>query len=134
MALGNLGGKGRQFEGGYRVPYYIKAPGITQPGSTSEIAVSGIDFYATVLDIAGIPVPTEQDIDGVSLVPLLRAVSSADADEYISGGARMLFAHEPHYGNQGGEPASHVLRGDMKLVAATPQSLDLHINCTTTWF
>lgn len=135
MALGIIGGKGRQFEGGYRVPYYIKAPGIARPGSTSEIAVSGIDFYATILDIAGIPAPTEQDIDGVSLVPLLRNSlrSSADADEYISGGARMLFAHEPHYGNQGGEPASHVLRGDMKLVAAIPQSLDLHANSTTTW-
>eukprot|EP01043_Picozoa_sp_COSAG02_P012105 COSAG02_NODE_460_length_21907_cov_7.742617_7_plen_208_part_00 len=107
------GGKGRQWEGGFRVPYYIKAPGIVaQPGSTSEIAVSGIDFYATILDIVGISVPTEQDIDGVSLVPLLHGHSVLPA-----GRARSFFAHEPHYGNQGGEPASHVLQGDMKLVA-----------------
>ena len=93
------------------MPYYIKAPGIAQPGSTSEIAVSGIDFYSTILDIVGISVPTEQDIDGVSLVPLLygRGV--------LPGRARPIFAHEPHYGNQGGEPASHVLQGNMKLVA-----------------
>ena len=29
------GGKGRQWEGGIRQPYYIVAPGVTKPGSTS---------------------------------------------------------------------------------------------------
>ena len=67
----------------------------------------GIDFYSTLLDLVGIDVPTEQAVDGVSLVPLLRGGALAP---------RLIFAHEPHYGNQGGEPASHVLRGDMKLI------------------
>ena len=110
FATSNLplrGGKGRQWEGGYRVPFYIKAPGVTQPGSSSEIAVMGIDFYSTLLELAGIAVPAEQAVDGVSLVPLLRGGTLAP---------RLIFAHEPHYGNQGGEPASHVLRGDMKLI------------------
>eukprot|EP01046_Picozoa_sp_COSAG06_P009209 COSAG06_NODE_477_length_15216_cov_133.572402_15_plen_376_part_00 len=48
FATSNLplrGGKGRQWEGGFRVPFYIKAPGIVaRPGSTSEVAVSGMCF------------------------------------------------------------------------------------------
>ena len=96
-----------------RSRYYIKAPGVVaHPGSTSELAVSGIDFYATILEIVGVAVPAEQQVDGVSLVPVLRGGALPTA----SGRARLLFAHEPHYGNQGGEPASHVLRGDMKLI------------------
>ena len=45
-------------------------------------------------------------------MPVLRGGALPTA----SGRARLLFAHEPHYGNQGGEPGSHVLRGDMKLI------------------
>ena len=79
---------------------------------------SGIDFYATLLDIAGVEIPAEQSIDGVTLVPLLRGgrLTSSDSAAAAAAGSRLLFAHEPHYGNQGGEPASHVLRGDMKLI------------------
>ena len=40
-----------------RSRYYIKAPGVVaHPGSTSELAVSGIDFYATILEIVGVAV------------------------------------------------------------------------------
>eukprot|EP01046_Picozoa_sp_COSAG06_P009210 COSAG06_NODE_477_length_15216_cov_133.572402_16_plen_91_part_00 len=57
----------------------------------------------------------------MTLVPLLRGPltssdSAAAAAAAAAVGSRLLFAHEPHYGNQGGEPASHVLRGDMKLI------------------
>ncbi len=101
------GGKGRQWEGGIREPYYIKAPGLTKAGSTSAVPVSGIDWYPTLLDLAGVPVPTEQDIDGVSLVPLLRGDTIAE---------RALFWHYPHYGNQGGEPSSIITENDWKLI------------------
>ena len=48
------GGKGRQWEGGLRVPFYIKVPGVTQPGSTCATPVIHIDFYPTLLALAGI--------------------------------------------------------------------------------
>ena len=102
------GGKGRQWEGGYRVPYFIKAPSIATPGSRSDVAVSGIDFFPTLLELVGVTRPAVQ-LDGVSLVPLLRGSGALPAE-------RLFFAHEPHYGNQGGEPASHCLRGDLKLI------------------
>lgn len=101
------GGKGRQWEGGIREPFYIKAPGLARAGSSSDVPVSGIDWYPTLLELAGVPVPERQDIDGVSLVPLLKGGAIAD---------RPLFWHYPHYGNQGGEPSSIITRNDWKLI------------------
>lgn len=101
------GGKGRQWEGGIREPFYLLAPGVTKPGSRSDVPVHGIDWYPTLLELAGVAVPKQQDIDGVSLVPLLRGEEIA---------SRPLFWHYPHYGNQGGEPSSIILDGDWKLI------------------
>lgn len=101
------GGKGRQWEGGLRVPLYIRAPGVTRPGSTCDTPVIGTDFYPTLLQLASLPLRPEQHVDGVSLVPLLRG-------ERIP--ARPLFWHYPHYGNQGGEPSSIIRAGDWKLI------------------
>ncbi|NQT92772.1 MAG: sulfatase, partial [Lentisphaerae bacterium] len=51
------GGKGRQWEGGIREPLYARFPGHIEAGSTCDIPVSGIDFYPTLLEMAGIGVP-----------------------------------------------------------------------------
>ena len=101
------GGKGRQWEGGIREPYYIRAPGVTKPGSTSAIPATGTDFYPTILELAGLPKMPQQHVDGVSLVPVLRGGELP---------ARDLFWHYPHYGNQGGEPSSIIRSGDWKLI------------------
>jgi len=101
------GGKGRQWEGGIRVPFYIKAPGVTRPGSTCNTPVIGNDFYPTILQLAGLPLRPRQHVDGVSLAPLLRGGKIAP---------RPLFWHYPHYGNQGGEPSSIIRKGDWKLI------------------
>ncbi len=101
------GGKGRQWEGGIREPYYIKWPGVVAPGSTCDTPVTGTDFFPTLLEICGLPARPEQHVDGVSLVPLLKGDSIAE---------RSLFWHYPHYGNQGGEPSAMIRHGDWKLI------------------
>ena len=101
------GGKGRQWEGGIREPYYIKYPPVTAAGSTCDIPVTGADFYPTILELCGLPLNPKQHADGVSLVPLLRGESIED---------RSLYWHYPHYGNQGGEPGSIIRRGSWKLI------------------
>jgi len=101
------GGKGRQWEGGIREPFYLYAPGITEAGAISEVPASGIDWYPTLLNLAGVEVPKQQAVDGVSLVPVLQGKRIAD---------RPLFWHYPHYGNQGGEPSSIIIEGDWKLI------------------
>ncbi|CAN5441065.1 hypothetical protein BH23VER1_BH23VER1_22130 [soil metagenome] len=102
------GGKGRQWEGGIRGPYYIKAPGVTEPGSASAVPVTGTDFFPTILELAGLDSLPAQHVDGLSLVPLLAGTGTLPE--------RALFWHYPHYGNQGGEPSSIVRLGDWKLI------------------
>ncbi|MCF6314460.1 MAG: sulfatase-like hydrolase/transferase [Verrucomicrobiales bacterium] len=105
-ALPLRGGKGRQWEGGVRQPYYILWPGVTH-GTRTDVPATGTDFYPTILDIAGLPLLPQQHQDGVSLVPVLKGGALAD---------RSLFWHYPHYGNQGGEPSAIHLRDGWKLI------------------
>ncbi|MCA8988705.1 MAG: sulfatase, partial [Planctomycetaceae bacterium] len=100
------GGKGRQWEGGIRQPFYIYWPGVTT-GGTTDILASGVDFLPTILEIAGVDPSAENPVDGVSLVPALRGKGMPD---------RKLYWHYPHYGNQGGEPSAIVMEGDWKLI------------------
>lgn len=67
---GLRGGKRADFEGGIRVPFLAQWPGHIEAGSVSDIPVVGTDIFSTVLDIVGVPLPTDRTIDGVSLLPV----------------------------------------------------------------
>ncbi len=100
------GGKGWTYEGGIREPYLIRWPGNTNPGSINSMPVSSIDFYPTLLDIAGIEF--DHPIDGISIVPELTGNGSIERDA--------LYWHYPHYSNQGGIPSGAIRMGDWKLI------------------
>ncbi len=100
-------GKGNQFEGGVREPYFIKIPGLTKGGEKCETPVTGTDFYPTILELAGLKQKPSEHSDGVSLVPLLKGKKVKE---------RSLIWHYPHYGNQGGDPSSIIRKGDWKLI------------------
>lgn len=101
------GGKGYQWEGGVRVPYFVHVPWMNQEGQEITTPVSGVDFYPTLLDLVGINNNTNHPVDGVSLRPLLEGGSISP---------RPLFWHYPHYGNQGGEPCSIIREETWKLI------------------
>ncbi|NJX14304.1 sulfatase [Tamlana crocina] len=102
------GGKGYQWEGGIKEPFFIKAPGLKNSIKTTEAPVISTDLYPTLLDLANLPLRKEQHLDGVSLKPLLEG-KSIDID-------RPLYWHYPHYGNQGGEPSSIIQKNGWKLI------------------
>lgn len=69
--------RGQKFdvlEGGIRVPFAVRWPGVVPAGQTFEPMVHGIDVFATAAAAAGTVPPRE--IDGVDLVPYLRGKSS----------------------------------------------------------
>ncbi|ANW95593.1 sulfatase [Wenyingzhuangia fucanilytica] len=101
------GGKGYQYEGGIKEPYFIKVPWIKSKNNQNNTPVSGTDFYPTLLDLVGAKLRPEEHQDGVSLVPLLKGEKIKE---------RPLVWHYPHYGNQGGEPSSIIREGDWKLI------------------
>lgn len=58
-----------------RIPFIIKAPGVTQPGSTTAESVGDIHLYPTLVSLAGLP--EKEGLDGHDLTPLLMNPDSA---------------------------------------------------------
>ena len=65
-------GKGTLYEGGIRVPLLASWPGVIPAGRTSDAIVRSEDFYPTILDLAGVPKPAQQILDGSSFAAVLR--------------------------------------------------------------
>lgn len=84
------GYKGTYYEGGIRVPFFVKWPGVVKSGSHSAEPVIGVDIYPTICEISGASMPASQPVDGVSLVPLLNG-SKKSFDK------RPLYWHFPAY-------------------------------------
>jgi arylsulfatase A len=103
-------GKGYAYEGGLRVPLLIKMPGLTRAGSVCNTPVITMDFFPTLLELAGADKSAASTaVDGVSLVPLLRGKTQLPRAE--------LFWHYPHYWNGGKVSPYSVARvGDWKLI------------------
>ena len=101
-------GKGYLWEGGIREPLIVRWPESIQPGSVEEAPVSSVDFYPTILEMAGAADVPGHTIDGVSLVPLLDGSGTVDRPA--------LFWHYPHYANAGSTPMGAIRKGPWKLL------------------
>ncbi len=64
------------FEESLRTPLLVRWPGVTKPGTSTAQIVANIDFAPTLLEAAGQPIPP--DIQGKSLVPILKGETPAD--------------------------------------------------------
>jgi len=84
---GMKGIKGQVDEGGIRVPLYISYPGIG-PGKMSIPQISShIDLFPTLHELCGLPVPDDIMLDGISLVPMMKAQREGEEMD------RMIFTH-----------------------------------------
>ena len=67
------GFKGDTYEGGTKVPFTIRWPGVIEPGSRYDHPVSALDIAPTVATAAGIgQTPAGHPFDGVDLLPFLK--------------------------------------------------------------
>lgn len=98
-------GKGWCYEGGIRVPLIIKGPGVIHPGRTTDQPAVSMDFFTTILSIAGIE---HKKNDGTNLLPVLTEEKSLDRDE--------IFWHYPHYHGSMWKPGSAIRKGNWKLI------------------
>ena len=70
---GMRGTKGSAYDGGHRVPFFIRWPaGGVQGGRDMNRLAAHIDILPTLAELCGLQIPTDRELDGVSLVPLLR--------------------------------------------------------------
>ncbi|MFL3666830.1 MAG: sulfatase [Verrucomicrobiota bacterium] len=100
-------GKGWLYEGGVREPTIIRAPGVTQPSSVSHKPMVSMDFFPTMLELAGLHARPELHTDGQSLVAQLKGNDS---------GQRTFYWHYPHYHGSEWKPGASIRDGDWKLI------------------
>jgi arylsulfatase A-like enzyme len=108
-------GKMSAKEGGVRVPFLVAGPGI-RAGLQSDVVVNGLDFYPTILSMAGIKRPGTKALDGPDLFPLLtRDPQDGSLVRGPDGKPRKeMVWHYPHGGVTGFQ--STLLLGNFKLI------------------
>jgi arylsulfatase A-like enzyme len=115
------GSKGMMYEGGFREPMIVRWPNKIKPETTSDEVVIGIDFYPTLVELAGGD-PAKYQTDGESLNPILFEKGDLDRES--------IFWHFPAYlqsykGIKNPDdltrgwravPSSAIRKGDWKLI------------------
>jgi arylsulfatase A-like enzyme len=110
-------GKGSYYEGGIREPMFVWWPDQIKSRTHSNVPVTNLDFYPTILDLLNIPVPENLILDGQSLKPILMGKKLEE---------RPLFWHFPIYLEGGNHetqdpvfrtrPGSAIRLGNWKLI------------------
>jgi arylsulfatase A len=92
------GRKNLPFEGGFRVPFIARWPGVVPEGRRVEGMSMNFDIFATCLSAAGIPQPTDRIIDGRNMLPLLRGETGKLHDTlYYYKGNRLIGVRHGSY-------------------------------------
>ncbi|PQO31055.1 N-acetylgalactosamine 6-sulfate sulfatase [Blastopirellula marina] len=107
-------GKQSHYDGGLKVPFFVRWPGHVQPGSSTDYQGLNFDVFPTFVELAG-GTPA-QDLNAVSLVPLLegKPMPKQPRDLYFvrrEGGQRY-----------GGKAYQAIIRDGWKLMQNDPYS------------
>jgi arylsulfatase A-like enzyme len=90
LATSNLplrAGKGHNYEGGIRIPMFVKWPGVTK-GEDSDYLVTGTDYFPTLLEMTDLNLRPEAHLDGRSFMKVLKGKQIDQSD-------RPVFWHSP---------------------------------------
>lgn len=105
------GGKGTVSEGGLRVPFIVRGPGV-RAGVCSHVRTIGEDLLPTIAELAHVSEPLPKGLEGGSMASLwLHAGQGAvkrPREEFV--------VHFPHYDKDSIGPASAIYLGDFKLI------------------
>ena len=89
--------KTKFFEGSVKVPLIIRLPGRANAGRRVEQNVNLCDLFATICELADVPLPDGYDLDSRSLAPLLHGDSADWDNETISHYGGTHLGHETHF-------------------------------------
>ena len=109
IASSNLplrGEKGNLYEGGTRIPLIIKWKNNIQANTISNLPVTSVDYFPSLVEATGSKLPESQILDGINIFP--------DLVEKQLNEERAIFWHYPIYHHS--VPASSVRLGDWKLI------------------
>ena len=91
---GMKGAKGSVDEGGSRVPLFMRLPGRINAGVDVDRLTRHIDIFPTLAELAGAKIPEGLDLDGRSLLPLIKDPKAEWEDRYT-------FFHRGRWGKKG---------------------------------
>lgn len=104
-------GKGSIYEGGVRVPFLVKWPGVVSPQTVVHTPIHAIDLAPTFFSMAGHTPSEELKLDGVDLSEL---VQGKDNKASLN---RPIFQYSPFYDlNWGLTPCASIRKGKYKLI------------------
>lgn len=105
------GGKQDMYEGGIRVPTFLRWKGVIPAGGSTDQFGMHMDLLPTFCEIAGAEIPPE--VNGISLLPALQGKSQTTDN-------RVVFWVRREGGMYGGLAYYAVRHGDLKLLQNTP--------------
>jgi arylsulfatase A len=101
--------KGHLYEGGIRVPLIVRWPGAVEPGTVCDEPVVSMDFFPTFLEAAGLKGDPTAQLDGESLMPLLKQTGDLQRSA--------VYFHYPNYAFHGDNRLGSAIRqGNYKLI------------------
>jgi arylsulfatase A-like enzyme len=103
-------GKGTIWEGGIRVPLFVRGPGI-EAGTLSTVRASGVDLVPTLAQLASIG-SLPEGLEGGSLVDVWMHGGSGTVTRPLE----EFVVHFPHYDKDPIGPSSAILLGDYKMI------------------
>ncbi len=106
-------GKQSHYDGGLRVPFALRWPGVIEPGTRCDYPGLNFDLLPTFLELAGRKLP--KDLDAVSLLPLLHG-------EELPADRELYFTRREGGPAYGGSSYEALIRGDWKLLRNNPFS------------
>jgi len=89
MPAGNWrGGKGSNFEGGTRVPFFVRWPARIKAGTSSAL-ICQIDFLKSLAALVGATVPAETGPDSQNILPALLGETQQGRQELVEHASRL---------------------------------------------
>lgn len=80
---GMRGAKGGPYQGGTRVPLFVRWPGTLKAGVDVDKLAAHVDLFPTLAELAGAKIPAGVKLDGRSLVPLLKDPNAPWPDRFL---------------------------------------------------
>lgn len=114
---GFRGGKRDVYEGGHRVPFLVRWPGVVAPGRMSDVPVGQVDLLATLAELLGVDPDPGQGEDSHSFLSQLRGDASGKVSReplihhgrgqfaIRDGRWKLVFEKNPDDRGQPGDPA-----------------------------
>lgn len=71
------------FEGGIRVPLFVRWPGRIEAGTERNMPVAHLDLFPTIVAAAGAPLPADRVIDGINILPFAKGEAGEEPNRPI---------------------------------------------------